>query len=42
MDEQLKMLVQLQEIDGRIRALIEQKKRLPEALAGLEKKRVPE
>ena len=39
MDEQLNMLVQLQEIDGRIRALLEQKKRLPEVLAGLEKKR---
>ncbi len=39
MDEQLKMLVQLQEIDGRIRALQGQKKHLPEALAGLEKKR---
>lgn len=39
MDEQLKMLVQLQEIDAKIRALAEQKKRLPEALAGLEKKR---
>jgi predicted nucleic acid-binding Zn-ribbon protein len=39
MDEQLKMLVQLQEIDGRIRTLIEQKKRLPDVLAGLEKKR---
>ena len=39
MDEQLNMLVQLQEIDGRIRTLFEQKKRLPEVLAGLEKKR---
>jgi uncharacterized protein len=39
MDQQLKMLVQLQEIDGRIRTLLGQKKHLPEALAGLEKKR---
>jgi len=39
MDEQLNMLMQLQEVDGRIRTLVEQKKRLPEILAGLEKKR---
>jgi predicted nucleic acid-binding Zn-ribbon protein len=39
MDEQLNMLVQLQEIDGRIRSLVDQKKHLPEVLAGLEKKR---
>ncbi len=39
MDEQLRMLVQLQEIDGRIRTLAGQKQHLPEALAGLEKKR---
>ncbi len=36
MDEQLNLLIQLQEIDGKLRALAEQKKRLPEALTGLE------
>jgi predicted nucleic acid-binding Zn-ribbon protein len=39
MDEQLNLLIQLQEIDGKIRSLIEQKKRLPEALAELEGRR---
>jgi predicted nucleic acid-binding Zn-ribbon protein len=39
MDEQLNLLIQLQEIDGKIRSLIEQKKRLPEALAELERRR---
>ncbi len=39
MDEQLNLLIQLQEIDGKIRALVEQKKRMPEALAHLENKR---
>jgi predicted nucleic acid-binding Zn-ribbon protein len=39
MDEQLNLLIQLQEIDGKIRALVEQKKRMPEALAKLENKR---
>jgi predicted nucleic acid-binding Zn-ribbon protein len=38
MDEQLSLLIQLQEIDGKIRMLAEQKKRLPEALAALEGK----
>jgi predicted nucleic acid-binding Zn-ribbon protein len=39
MDEQLSLLIQLQEIDGKIRSLVEQKKRLPEFLADLERKR---
>ncbi len=39
MDEQLNLLIQLQEIDGKLRALDEQKKRLPEALTGLESRR---
>jgi uncharacterized protein len=39
MDEQLSLLIQLQEIDGKIRSLTEQKKRLPEFLADLERKR---
>jgi predicted nucleic acid-binding Zn-ribbon protein len=39
MDEQLGMLIQLQEIDGKIRSLADQKKRLPEILAGLESRR---
>jgi uncharacterized protein len=39
MDEQLNLLIQLQEIDGKLRALVEQKKRMPEALANLENKR---
>ncbi|HYA86198.1 MAG TPA: C4-type zinc ribbon domain-containing protein [Nitrospirota bacterium] len=39
MDEQLSLLIQLQEIDGKIRSLREQKKRLPEFLADLERKR---
>jgi uncharacterized protein len=38
MDEQLSLLIQLQEIDGKIRTLTERKKRLPEALADLESK----
>jgi len=39
MDEQLNLLIQLQEIDGKIRTLVEQKKRMPEALANLANKR---
>lgn len=39
MDEQLNLLIGLQEIDAKIRALVEQKKRMPEALANLENKR---
>jgi len=39
MDEQLSLLIQLQEIDGKIRSFKEQKKRLPEFLADLERKR---
>lgn len=39
MDEQLGLLIQLQEIDGRIRSLSEQKKRLPAVLADLEERR---
>ena len=39
MDEQLSLLIQLQEIDAKIRTQTEQKNRLPEALAALEVKR---
>ncbi len=39
MDEQLYLLIQLQEIDGKIRALTERKKHLPDALAAIERKR---
>ncbi len=39
MDEQLNLLIQLQDMDGKIRSLVEQKKRLPEALAELEGRR---
>jgi len=39
MDEQLNLLIQLQEIDTKIKGLSEQKKRLPEVLTGLETKR---
>jgi len=39
MEEQLSLLIQLQEIDTRIRAYTEQKNRLPEVLAALERKR---
>jgi predicted nucleic acid-binding Zn-ribbon protein len=39
MDEQLSLLIQLQEIDGKVRSLAEQKKRLPEFLADLERRR---
>lgn len=39
MDQQLNLLIQLQEIDGKLRALVAQKKRLPEFLAGLERRR---
>ena len=39
MDEQLSLLIQLQEIDGKMRSFMEQKKRLPEFLADLERKR---
>src|SRR5574337_1030244 len=38
MEEQLGLLIQLQEIDAKIRSLTEQKKRLPEALAALERR----
>jgi hypothetical protein len=39
MDEQLSLLIQLQEIDGKIRVHGERKKRLPGALADLERRR---
>ncbi len=39
MHEQLNLLIQLQEIDGKIRSLTDQKTRLPEFLAALERKR---
>jgi predicted nucleic acid-binding Zn-ribbon protein len=39
MDEQLNLLIQLQEIDGRIRVLSDQQKRLPAAIAELDAKR---
>jgi predicted nucleic acid-binding Zn-ribbon protein len=39
MDEQLGLLIQLQEVDSKIRSLMEQKKRLPEFLADLDQKR---
>jgi len=39
MEEQLRLLIQLQEIDVKIRAHTEQKNRLPEALAALERRR---
>src|SRR5512144_36706 len=39
MDEQLGMLIQLQEMDGKIHSLADQKKRQPEILAGLESRR---
>jgi predicted nucleic acid-binding Zn-ribbon protein len=39
MDEQLNLLIQLQEMDGKLRALVEQKKRLPELLAEFERRR---
>jgi predicted nucleic acid-binding Zn-ribbon protein len=39
MEEQLGLLVQLQEIDATIRVLSEQKKKLPEVLAALERRR---
>jgi uncharacterized protein len=39
MDEQLSLLIQLQEIDGKLRALVDQKKRLPEILAEFERRR---
>jgi predicted nucleic acid-binding Zn-ribbon protein len=39
MDEQLNLLIQLQEIDGKRRALVDQKKRLPEILAQFERRR---
>ena len=39
MDEQLGLLIQLQEIDGKHRALVDQKKRLPEILAEFERRR---
>jgi len=40
MEEQLSLLIQLQEIDTKIRAYTLQKNRLPEILAALERKRV--
>ncbi len=39
MDEQLNLLIQLQEIDGRIRVLTDKKKNLPVALAEIQNKR---
>jgi predicted nucleic acid-binding Zn-ribbon protein len=39
MEEQLGLLIQLQEIDKNIRSLTEQKSRLPELLASLERRR---
>jgi hypothetical protein len=39
MDEQLNLLIQLQEIDSTLRALVEQKKKLPEILAELGRRR---
>jgi uncharacterized protein len=39
MDEQLNLLIQLQEIDARVRTLTEQKKRLPQLLEDLERRR---
>jgi uncharacterized protein len=39
MEEQLGLLIQLQELDATIRARSEQKNRLPEALAALERRR---
>jgi predicted nucleic acid-binding Zn-ribbon protein len=40
MEEQLSLLIQLQEIDAKIRTQNEQKNRLPETLAALERRRV--
>lgn len=39
MDDQLNLLIQLQELDGTIRTLMERKKQLPEALAELDRRR---
>ncbi len=39
MEEQLSLLIQLQEIDTKIRSLAERKNRLPELLASLERRR---
>ena len=39
MEEQLSLLIQLQEIDTRIRSLTERKNRLPEILSSLERRR---
>ena len=39
MEEQLSMLIQLQEIDAKIRSLVERKVQLPEILASLERRR---
>ena len=39
MEEQLSLLIQLQEIDTKIRSLTEQKNRLPELLASLDRQR---
>jgi predicted nucleic acid-binding Zn-ribbon protein len=39
MEEQLSLLIQLQEIDAKIRATVAQKNRLPETLATLERRR---
>jgi predicted nucleic acid-binding Zn-ribbon protein len=39
MEEQLSLLIQLQEIDAKIRTSLEQKNRLPEVLAALERRR---
>jgi len=39
MEEQLRLLIELQDVDTRIRAHTEQKNRLPESLAALERRR---
>lgn len=39
MDEQLNLLIQLQELDARVRTIAEQKKRLPQILEDLDKRR---
>ncbi len=40
MEEQLSLLIQLQDIDTKMRALSEEKQRLPEILASLERRRL--
>jgi uncharacterized protein len=39
MDEQLNLLIQLQELDSAMRALLEKKKKVPDALAALDRRR---